>query len=94
MQSRDEQYRYAYSSRLQPRTATVNQDRPTPLMPRIKDMNGEPIRRGDQVFTPVRDGRHEGLVEMIVTADEDATLEDIPNLPKVGYSRPRQGNDL
>lgn len=86
MQNRNEQLRFAYSSRLQPRTSAASGDAPAPTMPCIRDMNGEPIRRGDQVFAPIRGGRHEGMVEMIMTGEEEAAAEDIPHPPKVSLA--------
>lgn len=55
----------------------------TLLMASIKDKNGEPIRRGDQVFTPIRGGKHEGTVEKIVTDEDDAAEEGVKHPPKV-----------
>lgn len=49
----------------------------------IKDKNGEPIRRGDHVFTPIRGGKHEGTVDRIVTNEEDAVEEGVKHPPKV-----------
>jgi hypothetical protein len=49
----------------------------------IKDKNGEPIKEGDHVFARSRGGRHEGEVEKIVTAKEEAEQEGVKNPPKV-----------
>ena len=51
----------------------------------IKDKYGEPIRRGDHVFTPIRGGRHEGIVDKIVMSEEDAAEEGVKRPPKVRH---------
>lgn len=50
----------------------------------IKDKNGEPINVGDNVFTKIRGGSHEGQVEKIVTTEEEAKEEGVKRPPKVG----------
>jgi len=49
----------------------------------IKDKTGEPIHEGDTVFTKFRGGRHEGVVDKIVTTQEEAKEADVKNPPKV-----------
>lgn len=53
------------------------------IMPELKDKNGQPISEGDHVFARARGGRHEGEVEKIVTAEEDAKEEGVKHPPKV-----------
>lgn len=50
----------------------------------IKDKSGEPIKKGEEVFTPIRGGTHTGTVEKIVTTKEEAEKEGVKNPPKVG----------
>ncbi|RKU44527.1 hypothetical protein DL546_007027 [Coniochaeta pulveracea] len=52
----------------------------------IKDKNGEPINVGDNVFTKIRGGSHEGQVEKIVTTEEEAKEEGVKRPPKVLYT--------
>ncbi|KAJ9134770.1 hypothetical protein NKR23_g9951 [Pleurostoma richardsiae] len=52
----------------------------------IKDKNGEPIHEGDTVFTKFRGGRHEGVVDKIVTTQEEAKEADVKNPPKVLFT--------
>ena len=77
MANRSEQLRQGRSSRLPPRAFST---RDLSTVPRIRDKDGELIRRGDQVFALMRGGRHEGKVEMIITGEED---EGVPQPPKV-----------
>jgi hypothetical protein len=51
-----------------------------------KDKNSEPIEEGDQVWTRIRGGKHEGKVEKIVTTAEEAEEEGVKNPPKVRRS--------
>lgn len=61
----------------------------------IKDKNGEPIKVGDNVFTKIRGGSHEGQVEKIVTTEEEAKEEGVKRPPKVGSSPMSiRGDDL
>merc|ERR1711988_1882589 len=49
----------------------------------VQDKNGEPIKEGDHVWTPMRGGRHEGDVEEIVTTEERAEEAGVKNPPKI-----------
>lgn len=49
----------------------------------IQDKDGRAIRRGDQVYTPIRGGKHEGMVDKIVTSENDAAEEGVKRPPKV-----------
>lgn len=53
------------------------------MSPQITDKHGQPIRKGDHVYTPFRGGRHEGDVEQVVTTDEEARQANVKNPPKV-----------
>jgi hypothetical protein len=50
---------------------------------KIQDKDGVTIQEGDQVWTKMRGGKHEGQVEKIVTTKEDADAENVKNPPKV-----------
>ncbi|TFA99521.1 hypothetical protein CCMA1212_008685 [Trichoderma ghanense] len=52
----------------------------------IHDKDGKPIQEGDEVFTPIRGGKHQGEVEKIVTTEEEAKAENVKNPPKVLYT--------
>lgn len=56
-------------------------------MSNVKDKNGEPVKEGDHVYTPIRGGRHEGNVEKVVMDDIAAADEDVKNPPKVSTAR-------
>lgn len=57
---------------------------PSPTMPaEIKDKQSQPIKEGDHVFARSRGGRHEGDVEKIVTAAQEAEQEGVKHPPKV-----------
>ncbi|KAL8855489.1 MAG: hypothetical protein Q9178_007871 [Gyalolechia marmorata] len=49
----------------------------------LKDKAGEPIKEGDQVWTRMRGGKHEGTVDEIVTSKEEAEEKGVKNPPKV-----------
>lgn len=51
----------------------------------IHDKDGKPIQEGDEVFTPIRGGKHQGEVEKIVTTEEEAKAENVKNPPKVFF---------
>ncbi|KAL2111722.1 hypothetical protein VUR80DRAFT_9443 [Thermomyces stellatus] len=55
----------------------------------IQDKDGRAIRRGDQVYTPIRGGKHEGMVDKIVTSENDAAEEGVKRPPKVLYTNQR-----
>ncbi|KAF1811476.1 hypothetical protein P152DRAFT_459413 [Eremomyces bilateralis CBS 781.70] len=55
-------------------------------MPEIKSKQGEPIHKGDHVYTKIRGGRHEGDVEKVVTTEEEAKKEGVKNPPKVLFT--------
>ncbi|KAI9150146.1 hypothetical protein HJFPF1_09901 [Paramyrothecium foliicola] len=58
----------------------------------VQDKNGNPIQEGDQVWTKMRGGKHEGQVDKIVTSKEEADAEGVKNPPKSEadlYSRPQ-----
>ena len=51
--------------------------------PEASDKNGQPIHKGDEVWTKIRGGKREGAVEKIVTTEEEAQKENVKNPPKV-----------
>ena len=52
----------------------------------VKDKHDEPIKKGDEVSTRIRGGRHEGEVDKIVTSQAQAEKEAVKNPPKVSQS--------
>ena len=58
----------------------------------IKDKQGEPIHKGDTVWTPFRGGKRQGTAEKIVTTEAEARQEGVKNPPKVLCSPPKLGN--
>ena len=56
-------------------------------MTTINDKDGEPIRRGDYVFMTISEeiGGHEGMVDKVVTSEEDAADEGVEDPPKVSF---------
>ncbi|PKS12620.1 hypothetical protein jhhlp_000828 [Lomentospora prolificans] len=52
----------------------------------IKDKNGEPLKEGDQVWTPYRGGKHEGKVDKVITTRDEAEQEGVKNPPKVLFT--------
>lgn len=66
---------------------------PTPhfnnMSAEAKDKSGQPIHEGDHVFARSRGGRHEGDVEKVVTAKEEAEAEQegVKHPPKVSEYR-------
>jgi hypothetical protein len=52
----------------------------------LDDKNSEPIKEGDQVWTPIRGGRHEGDVDKIVMTEEEANGEEVKDPPKVIFT--------
>lgn len=53
----------------------------------VTDKHGEPIEKGDGVYTRIRGGRHEGEVGKVVTGQAEAEeKEGVENPPKVGRS--------
>ena len=52
----------------------------------VKDKHDEPIKKGDEVYTRIRGGRHEGEVDKIVTSQAQAEKEGVKNPPKVSQS--------
>lgn len=53
------------------------------MSPQITDKHGQPINKGDHVYTPFRGGRHEGDAEQIVTTDDEARQAKVKKPPKV-----------
>jgi hypothetical protein len=51
--------------------------------PEICDKHGHPISIGDHVYTPIRSGRHEGIVEKIAYTQADAQKYGVKHPPKV-----------
>ncbi|EFY89018.1 hypothetical protein MAC_04949 [Metarhizium acridum CQMa 102] len=52
-------------------------------MPRdLKDKASKAIREGDQVWTPVRGGKHQGPVGGVVRTEEEAQETGTKNPPK------------
>lgn len=49
----------------------------------LKDKNLEAIHQGDDVFTPIRGGKHQGKVEEIVQTEQDAQETGTKHPPKV-----------
>ncbi|KAI9667746.1 MAG: hypothetical protein M1821_000563 [Bathelium mastoideum] len=49
----------------------------------VQSKEGEPIEKGDHVYTKIRGGRHEGDVDKIVTDDKEAAEEGVKNPPKI-----------
>lgn len=49
----------------------------------IKDKNSQPIHEGDSVWTKIRGGHREGVVQKIVRTEEEAQEEDVKHPPKV-----------
>lgn len=56
---------------------------------KVQDKHGEPIRLGDEVYTPIRGGKHQGNVEEIVTSEQEAKDAGVKNPPKVCLPRSR-----
>jgi len=56
------------------------------MAPDLKDKNSVPIHVGDQVFTPIRGGKHQGEVEDIVRTEQDAKITGTKNPPKVRFT--------
>lgn len=55
----------------------------TTMPDQVQDKHGVDIEVGDQVYTRVRGGRHEGEVQKIAATAEEAKKEDAKNPPKV-----------
>ncbi|KAG8410623.1 hypothetical protein J3459_017044 [Metarhizium acridum] len=56
-------------------------------MPRdLKDKASKAIREGDQVWTPVRGGKHQGPVGGVVRTEEEAQETGTKNPPKVLFT--------
>ncbi|KAL8704130.1 MAG: hypothetical protein Q9201_002714 [Fulgogasparrea decipioides] len=51
--------------------------------PQVRDKTDQPIKEGDEVWTKMRGGKHEGTVESIVTSQEEAKEKRVKNPPKV-----------
>jgi hypothetical protein len=49
----------------------------------VTDKASEPIKEGEEVWTPFRGGKHQGEVERVVTTTGEAKEEDVKNPPKV-----------
>ncbi|KUI72103.1 hypothetical protein VM1G_07939 [Cytospora mali] len=49
----------------------------------IKDKDGQPIKEGDKVWTKARGGKHEGIVDRVVTTEAEAEEIGVKNPPKV-----------
>jgi hypothetical protein len=54
----------------------------------VYDKHGKPIHEGDNVYTPYRGGRHEGIASEIVTTRAEAEEAGVKNPPKVCYHIP------
>ncbi|KAL8719151.1 MAG: hypothetical protein Q9225_003813 [Loekoesia sp. 1 TL-2023] len=52
----------------------------------VEDKMGEPIKEGDEVWTKMRGGKHEGIVENIATSQEEAEEKGVKNPPKVLFT--------
>ncbi|KAI4189953.1 MAG: hypothetical protein LQ346_005013 [Caloplaca aetnensis] len=71
----------------------------------VEDKAGEPIKEGDQVWTKMRGGKHEGevrhdqdrykgtQVEAVVTSQEEAEEKGVKNPPKVLFTD-QHGHDV
>nr|XP_036582323.1 uncharacterized protein CTRU02_07889 [Colletotrichum truncatum]KAF6790983.1 hypothetical protein CTRU02_07889 [Colletotrichum truncatum] len=66
---------------------------PTTMPADISDKEGKPVKEGDEVFTPIRGGRHEGTVEKIVISEEEAESEGVKHPPKVLFTD-QHGHDV
>ncbi|KUI58204.1 hypothetical protein VP1G_05505 [Cytospora mali] len=53
----------------------------------IKDKDGQPIKEGDEVWTKARGGKHEGIVDRVVTTEAEAEKSGVKNPPKVNLMR-------
>ena len=49
----------------------------------VTDKNNQPIQVGDEVWTKIRGGKHEGTADKIVMTNEEAQKEGVKNPPKV-----------
>lgn len=49
----------------------------------IKDKNSKSIKEGDEVWTPMRGGKHQGKVDNIAKTEEEANEAGVKNPPKV-----------
>lgn len=49
----------------------------------IQGKNGQPIKEGDKVWTKARGGKHEGVVDRVVTTEAKAEKSEVKNPPKV-----------
>lgn len=49
----------------------------------IKDKDGQPIKEDDEVWTKARGGKHEGVVDKVVTTEAEAEKSGVKNPPKV-----------
>jgi hypothetical protein len=52
----------------------------------LKDKDLKPIREGEKVWTPVRGGKREGVVEGIARTNAEAKKADVKHPPKAGNS--------
>ncbi|KAM7188097.1 hypothetical protein V8F33_010860 [Rhypophila sp. PSN 637] len=52
----------------------------------VLDKHGVPISTADTVFKRLRGGKHEGQVDKIVYAEEEAHHEGVKNPPKVLFT--------
>ncbi|ROW00112.1 hypothetical protein VSDG_03461 [Cytospora chrysosperma] len=48
----------------------------------IQGKNGQPIKEGDKVWTKARGGKHEGVVDRVVTTEAKAEKSEVKNPPK------------
>lgn len=49
----------------------------------VQDKNAKPVKKGDEVWTPIRGGKHQGNVDSIIQSDEEANEAGVKNPPKV-----------
>ncbi|KHN96819.1 uncharacterized protein MAM_05375 [Metarhizium album ARSEF 1941] len=49
----------------------------------LKDKESKTIRAGDEVWTPVRGGKHQGVVEEVFGTEQEAQKAGAKNRPKV-----------
>ncbi|KAI1504033.1 hypothetical protein F5X99DRAFT_373276 [Biscogniauxia marginata] len=59
----------------------------------VRDKKNEPIREGDMVWTKIRGGKHEGVVDKIVSTKEEAKEESVKHPLQVLFQG-RKGKDV
>lgn len=53
------------------------------MPPDAEDKNSRPIEKGDDVWTRIRGGKHEGQVDDVVTTEQEAKDAGVKRPPKV-----------